>query len=96
MALTEEAFLAFADRVGNERHFYIIAGAEDIYDDVNEPTPPIKREIIAEYLYAVDCFESYDELKAEQSDKPYYIPDKEELLKYKDNFYMEEDRKSVV
>lgn len=74
MALTEEAFLAFADRVGNERHFYIIA----------------------EYLYAVDCFESYDELKAEQSDKPYYIPGKEELLKYKDNFYMEETKEILA
>lgn len=96
LALTEEAFLAFTYTVGKERHFYIIAGAEDIYDDVSEPTPPMKREIIAEYLYAVDGFESYDELKAEQADKPYYIPNKEELLKYEDDFYMEETKEVLA
>ena len=58
LALTEEDFLALADAVSQEKHLYIIAGMEDIYDDATGPTPPMKREIIAEYLYAVDDFES--------------------------------------
>ena len=90
LGLTEEEFLAFTKQVEEEEHFYIIAGEEDIYEDVAEPTPPMKREIIAEYLYAVDDFDSYEELKEKQGDKQFYIPDKEELLKYADAFYDED------
>jgi len=89
LALTEEEFLSFAGEIEQEEHYYIIAGEEEIYDGIEEPTPPMKREIISEYLYAVDDFESYAELKAEQADKPFYIPEKEELLKYQDNGYVE-------
>ena len=75
LALTTDTFLAFVDQIGQEEHHYIIAGAEDIYSNIDEPTPPLKREIIAEYLYAVDDFESYAELKANQEGKPFYIPE---------------------
>lgn len=77
LKLTEEDFLQFVDQLDQEERLYTIAGAEDIYDDVKEPTPPMKREIVAEYLYALDGFESYLELKEEQADKPYYIPEKD-------------------
>lgn len=92
LALTSEDFLAVVDEVSQEEHLYIIAGAEDIYDDAEEPTPPMKREIISEYLYAVDRFESYEELKAEQEGKPFYIPEKDVLLKYQDDCYVEETK----
>ena len=88
----QEDFLQFVDQLDQEERLYTIAGAEDIYDDVKEPTPPMKREIVAEYLYALDGFESYLELKEEQADKPYYIPEKDELLKYQDDFYSEETK----
>ena len=96
LSLTEEEFLSFVNEVEQEDHFYIIAGAEDIYIDVNDPTPPLKREIIAEYLYAVDDFDSYDELRAKQGDKPFYIPEKELLLKYQDDLYLEEAEGSLA
>lgn len=96
LSLTENAFLSFIGQVERERHFYIIAGEEDIYDDVSEKTPPLKREIIAEHLYAVDAFESYEELKAEQEGKPFYIPERAELLKYQDNLYVEETKESLA
>lgn len=96
LALTEEEFLSFVDEIEQEEHFYIIAGAEDIYNDINDPTPPLKREIIAEYLYAVDDFETYDELCAEQEGKPFYIPEKESLLKYQDDFYFEETQEILA
>lgn len=92
LGLTEEEFLAFTEVLRQEEHFYIIAGEEDIYIDVETPTPPLKREVIAEYLYAVDDFESYEELKDKQEDKPFYIPEKEEILKYKDEYYFEETK----
>ena len=96
LGLTEEEFLSFVNEIDQEEHFYIIAGAEDIYSDVNDPTPPMKREIIAEYLYAVDDFDSYDELRTEQEGKPFYIPEKESLLKYQNERYVEETKKSLA
>lgn len=92
LALTEDVFLAFAGQVEEEDHHYVIAGMDEIYDDIKEPTPPMKREIISEYLYAVDDFESYEELKEEQEGKPFYIPGKEELLRYQDDLYFEKTR----
>ena len=96
LELTEEEFLSFVNEIEQEDHYYIIAGAEDIYSDVNDPTPPLKREIIAEHLYAVDDFDSYDELRAEQEGKPFYVPEKELLLKYQDDFYIEETKEFLA
>lgn len=96
LALTEEEFLSFAGKIEQENHHYIIAGEEEIYDDIEEPTPPMKREIISEYLYAIDDFESYAELKAAQEDKPFYIPEKEELLKYQDDCYVAETKEVLA
>lgn len=96
LALTEEEFLSFSDKMEQEEHYYIIASEEEIYDNVEEQTPPMKREIISEYLYAVDDFESYAELKAEQEGKPFYIPEREELLKYQDDGYVEETKEVLA
>ena len=96
LELTEEEFLSFVNEVDQEEHIYTIAGAEDIYSDVDQPTPPLKREIIAEYLFAADDFESYDKLKTEQDGKPFYIPQRESLLKYQDDCYDEETKESIV
>lgn len=90
LVLTEEEFLALAGRLEQENHYYIIAGEEDIYEDAEEPTPPMKREIIAEHLYAVNGFESYAELKEQQEGKPFYIPEKEKLLRYQNDLFVEE------
>lgn len=94
LALTEEDFLSFVDEIEGEDHNYIIAGAEDLYCDVTEPTPPMKREIIADYLYDLD--DCYDELRIEQEGKPFYVPEKELLLKYQDQFYVEETKESLA
>lgn len=94
--LTEEDFLALTEKIRQEEHYYIIVGEEEIYCDVEEPTPPLKREIITEHLYAVDDFESYEELKAQQDGKPYYIPEKEELLKYENDCYIEDTKESIA
>lgn len=96
LELTEEEFLSFDNEIEQEDHYYIITGAEDIYSDINDPTPPLKREIIAEHLYVVDDFDSYDELRSEQEGKPFYVPEKESLLKYQDDFYIEETKEFLA
>lgn len=87
LAVSEEQFFTFLDELEEDKLYCIVAGEDEIYDDVEEPTPPRKREIISEYLYAVDDFESYEKLKKLQAGKPFYVPDKEEFLKYADNTY---------
>jgi len=37
-------------------------------------------------------FDTFDEQLRESKNKPYYIPDKEELLKYTDDFYFEKNK----
>ena len=92
LELTEAQFLAFLDGFEPEywrkRHYWI-AGPEDLFDDVNETTPPLSRELLTEYLYALND-NSYLEMKAYQAGKPYYLPGKAELLKYADDRYYEQ------
>ncbi len=87
LAVSEEQFLAFLDGLNENEMHCIVAGEEEIFEDVTELTPPRKREIIFEYLYTAGDFESYDELKEQQEGKPFYVPDREELLKYADDLY---------
>jgi hypothetical protein len=82
---SEEDFLAFAEIVRHERHFYYIVGREELYDDVPE-SKPIERELVHESLLEFDI---YYEMFAHKLDKPYYVPPKDELLKYEDDFYEE-------
>lgn len=101
--LDEEHFIAYLDsldedvrgypgeNIFNKEH-YIICGAEEIDEDVLEKTPPLQRDLITEYLYAIDGFDSYHEMKDKQADKPYYIPEKKIMMQYaKDHFYEKSD-----
>lgn len=82
----------FSDLIAVETGFYFyIVDPSEMYDDVKET--PETREIVAENLLIVDE-EDYYELKEKQNGKPLYIPVKEELLKYKDEFYFEKTPQS--
>lgn len=95
LGLTEEQFLAFVDQLENEHHFYAIVAEDEAYTDVPKTTP-MKRDLVSEYLYALDegYFDEYCDLKEEQADKPFFIPEKEELLKYADDDYFEKTQES--
>ncbi len=86
-AIPEKTFADFAEIVRHEEHDYSILGADELFTDA-KPTAPLDRELIAEYLYAIDL-DDYMELAAAQKGKPYYIPPKQELLKYADPDYYE-------
>ncbi len=85
--ISEEQFLAFLDGLDEDEMYCLVLGEEEIYGGIKGSTPPRKREIISQYLYLSDDFESYEELKAQQADKPFYVPEKDELLKYADDTY---------
>ena len=83
---SEDDFLAFAEIARHERRYYSILGMEELYEGEPE-SKPMDREIISEYLLQYD--DDYDEMAAAKRGKPYYIPPKEELLKYADEHYFE-------
>lgn len=77
---------------GWSRYYYIVE-LDEMFDDV-EGTPET-REIIASYLLDVDE-DDYYELTEQQIGKPLYIPKKNELLKYADEFYYEKTPQAVA
>ncbi len=87
--VAEEDFAAFAEVARHEEHMYSILGEDDLFSDCNELCGPLDREIIAEHVLIGE--DDYEELKAEQGGKPYYIPSKRTLLKYADDFYFEQN-----
>lgn len=86
--ISEEDFLSFVDEIDLDHKHYYIVGEDEFYDDV-EAIPPIKRDIIAEYILMEDRDPLYYEVKEGQFGKPYYVPTKEKLLKYEDDLYHE-------
>lgn len=80
---SEDDFIAFAEIARHERHFYCILGQEELYDDV-PVSKPFERELVHESLLDFDI---YYEMADAKCDKPYYVPPKDELLKYEDEFY---------
>lgn len=84
--LTPEAFYAFAEIARHARHGFEILAADELYGD-GPPVSPEAREIIAEYLLVVE--EDVAEMRILQHGKPYYIPEREELLRYADGLYFE-------
>lgn len=92
LGLTEKQFVGFVNQFERKKgEYYMIAGVEDICEGIVSSTPIMEHEIIAEDLYSVDdTFNEYKTLKIEQGDKPFYIPEKAELLRYQDDDYFEE------
>ena len=88
--ISENDFIAFSEIVRREKHYYSIFGEDELYDN-GKITSPLDREIIEQSLYSLDLGE-YEEMKKVQNGKPYYIPSKEELLKYADEDYYEMTR----
>jgi hypothetical protein len=94
--LTDVEFLTLTKIIRHEKHHYAILGEEEIYPDDPKATPsqPMEREIVEESLYMVGLDE-YDEMVAQQQGKPYYIPPREELLRYADEFYYEPTKQTT-
>lgn len=86
--VTEEEFLAFAEIARHECEDYLILGDDELYTD-GKIESPFDREIIDVLLIDEDI-ERYIQTKQSQQGKPFYIPDKQQLLLYDDAFYFEE------
>lgn len=85
--VSEDEFLAFAEIAKHECEDYYILGEEDIYTDGRAGTP-YEREIVDVTLFGADI-DLYIQTKQSQQGKPYFVPEKKQLLLYDDAFYCE-------
>lgn len=86
--INQEQFLDFIENIDYSNEHFAVVGDDEVYEDVSE-TKPIERNLVGEYLYALGDFEDYCIVQEKQFGKSYYVPDKEKLLKYEDDFYFE-------
>lgn len=86
--IEEAAFLQFAELIRHDLFPFVIMGADEIYSDWEGAVSPMDRLLIDDSLFIGE--EDFPQLQEKQSGKPYYVPPREELLKYADEFYYEE------
>ena len=84
--VTEEDFEEFLERFECREGFYDIIGEDEIFD-LDEPTPLLEYYLASDYL--LEDFEDLIEMKSFQTMFEYYVPKKEKLLRYKDDFFYE-------
>lgn len=85
--ISEEDFLNYINEIEKEHRHYSFVGEDEFYEDVDEVTP-INRDLVAEYLIAdEDDFSYYYNVKESQAGKPYYVPEKDDFLRYEDESY---------
>jgi hypothetical protein len=85
--ISESDFLQVTELISHEHHHYAVLGRE-VFWEAAEPSLSIDRELVASHLY--ECgYDYYYETEAQQEGIKYYIPSKEELLKYADEWYIE-------
>ncbi len=95
ISLTEDEFCDFIDSFDYSDKYYIIVYDNEIYSD--EPckeTDSLKKFLIAEFLYTID-YDAYDEMKESQDGFRFYVPERNELLKYSDEFYYEKTAQQI-
>lgn len=86
--VSESEFLAFAEIARHECEDYFILGMDEIYVD-GQTSSVWEREIIDVTLLGEDITSYHDLLRSQQG-KPYYVPEKKELLCYDDPFFCED------
>ncbi len=85
--VTEKEFLAFAEIARHECEDYYLLGEDEIYVDGSKK-PVWEREIIDVTLFDEDISPYHETLRIQQG-KPYFVPEKKQLLCYDDPFYCE-------
>ncbi|MCC8161375.1 MAG: hypothetical protein LIO53_08765 [Oscillospiraceae bacterium] len=92
LSLTDEEFINFVEnyKVLKEDHFIIVYDEEMYDENPPEEKDTLKKFLISEFLYSVDE-DAYDEMKDTQGGFRFYVPEREELLKYADEFYYEKN-----
>ncbi len=86
--LCKEDFYRLMEMTEMEKVFYAFLSPAELMDE-NAVSPPSERYLMQESLYAVDGV--YEEILKAQFGKSFYIPEKEELLRYADDAFFGSD-----
>lgn len=89
LKLTEEDFIAFSEIARHEDHFYFILGSEELNKN-RKKSKPMERTILNESLVLIDEI-FYKNMITAQKGKPLFVPEKNKLLAYVDDSYIEEN-----
>jgi len=76
--------------------YYVIWSEEEVYDENAIALDCFEKLLIAEYIITFSDTEDYKKLKFEQGNRPFYVPPKDELLKYEDDFYYEKTNGLII
>lgn len=87
--MSEEKFSEILESLLAQKQFFDFFSADEIENGVHDDTPIIEKELLSEHLYCLGDFADYFELKAATRGLPYHILEKEQFLKYADEFYVE-------
>ncbi len=92
ICISDEMFADYIKKIDyGKKHYIIVYDSEMYSNDPSAETNALKKYLITEFLYCVDD-EAYDEMKEIQDGFRFYIPPKDELLKYSDDFYYEQNQ----
>lgn len=86
--IEEAHFLQFVEVARHDDCLFYILGEDEIYVDWEKEALPMERLIVDKSLF-MDDEDEWAALLQNQEGKPYYVPPKETLLKYSDEFYYE-------
>ena len=87
--LTKEQFAKIVNEFDFPDKYYVIWSEEEVYDENADDADLFDKLLIAEYILTFGDPDDYEKLVFEQGDRPFYVPEKNELLKYEDEFYSE-------
>lgn len=87
--ITKEQFAEIVSNINTDRKHYVIWCEEEVYGEKADEADLFDKLLIAEYVITFGDPEDYERLVFEQGDRPFYVPEKDELLKYEDSFYYE-------
>lgn len=77
-------------------HFCFIWSEREVYGENADEADLFDKFLIADYIITFDDPEDYEQLKYEQGDRPFYVPEKNELLKYADEYYSERTKHIIA
>ena len=92
LKLTKEQFTEIVNKLDFSHTFYDILSEEEVYGEDADETDLLDKILIAEYILMFGDPEDYERLAEEQGGRPFYVPEKTELLRYQDEFYHERTR----
>ena len=82
--LTKEQFKEIVNGLDFPDTYYVIWSEEEVYDENADETDLFDKLLIADYILTFGDPEDYEKLVLEQGDRPFYVPEKDELLKYEE------------